>query len=92
MVSDLCTENACQGAQVARYPNTSLQSTGIDLDLYYGDSTTGTYASGFAGLETVSVAGVTMTKQPFALIDDTNNHIVGFNAAGIFGLSFPSAR
>ncbi|KAF8879079.1 aspartic peptidase domain-containing protein [Gymnopilus junonius] len=91
VVSDKCTENACQGAQVTRYPNDSFLSAEIDLDLYYGDSTTGTYASGLVGLETVSVAGVTMAKQPFALIDDTNNHIVGFNAAGIFGLSFPSA-
>jgi hypothetical protein len=59
--------------------------------MHYGDSTTGSYASGTVGLETISVAGVTMAQQAFALVDDTNNHIVGFDASGILGLSFPSA-
>ena len=92
VVSDHCTDKACENAQVDRYPNASLHSTGVDIDLYYGDSTTGSYASGVVGVDTVSLAGVTMLEQPFALVNDTDNHIIGYNAAGILGLSFPSAR
>lgn len=69
-------------------------STGIGVELLYGDSTTGSFASGVVALETATVAGVSIAQQPFALIDDTTNNIVGFNTStsGILGLSFPTAR
>lgn len=62
--------------------------------MLYGDTTTGSFASGVVGLEAVTIAGVSIAQQPFALIEDTTNNIVGFNtgASGILGLSFPTAR
>lgn len=33
-----------------------------------------------------------MTEQPFALMDDTDNFVVKFGTAGIFGLGFPAGR
>ncbi|KAF8199885.1 aspartic peptidase domain-containing protein [Mycena galopus ATCC 62051] len=56
----------------------------------YGDSTTGSYATGPVAMETVSIAGVGIQNQLFAAINDTTNSVVEFGAAGIFGLGFPS--
>lgn len=39
----------------------------------YGDSTTGTFASGPVAMSTVSIAGVAIDNQMFAAIDDTTN-------------------
>jgi hypothetical protein len=58
----------------------------------YGDSTTGTYASGPVGKDTATIAGLSMPNQTFAAIDNTTNSAVSFGAAGIFGLGFPSER
>lgn len=58
----------------------------------YGDSTTGTSASGRIGKDTATIAGLSVVNQQFALIDNTSNPIVSFGAAGIFGLGFPSGR
>ncbi|KAF8150005.1 aspartic peptidase domain-containing protein [Crassisporium funariophilum] len=91
VVSDTCQTNSCKGANVARYPQASLVATGANVDMFYGDSTTGTYASGAVGLDTATIAGIAMTQQAFGLINDTTNAIVEFETAGIFGLSFPSA-
>lgn len=60
--------------------------------MLYGDSKSGTFASGTVGLDTASIAGIAMPQHPFALIEDTNNLLVQFGATGIFGLSFPAAR
>ncbi|KAF9015426.1 aspartic peptidase domain-containing protein [Cyathus striatus] len=90
VVSDQCQTGSCQGSDVTRYPNTSFQPAGADVSMFYGDSTTGTHASGSVGLDTISVAGVAMTQQAFGLINDTNNDVVQFDTAGIFGLGFPS--
>ncbi|KDR82509.1 hypothetical protein GALMADRAFT_87852 [Galerina marginata CBS 339.88] len=91
VISDRCTENACKESNISRFPDASFVPAGVDVEMHYGDSTTGTYASGSVGLTTASVAGITIAQQTFALIDDTTNHVVEFNAAGILGLSFPSA-
>jgi len=56
----------------------------------YGDSTTGTIASGPIAEDTVAIAGVAIDNQMFAAINDTTNTVVEFGAAGIFGLGFPS--
>ncbi|KAJ8514991.1 hypothetical protein ONZ45_g7520 [Pleurotus djamor] len=68
----------------------SLKSIGASVTMRYGDSKTGTYASGLIGKDTVTVAGIAMTDQHFAAIHNTTNPTVRFGAAGIFGLGFPS--
>ena len=60
--------------------------------MQYGDSTTGTFASGPVGLETVNLAGLTLEGQPFAVANDTDSTAVSDTAAGIIGLGFPSQR
>jgi hypothetical protein len=90
VVSDKCQAGSCSGSDVSRYPSASFQPAGADVEMFYGDSTTGTHASGSVGLDTIAVAGVAMTQQAFGLINDTNNDIVQFDTAGIFGLGFPS--
>ncbi|KAG5653744.1 hypothetical protein H0H81_010831 [Sphagnurus paluster] len=67
-----------------------MNSTGTAVNLLYGDSSTGTFASGVAAHDTAAVAGIAMENQAFGLINSTNNPIVQFEAAGIFGLGFPS--
>jgi hypothetical protein len=62
------------------------------VTLNYGDSQTGTYASGPIGIETVTIAGLSLPNQTFAAIDNTTSSAVTFGAAGIFGLGFPSER
>jgi hypothetical protein len=56
----------------------------------YGDSNTGTSASGEIGRETVTVAGVAIRDQAFAAVSKTDNPVVKYLNAGIFGLGFPS--
>jgi len=58
--------------------------------MYYGDSLTGTNASGVVAFDTVSVAGISIENQPFVAVDQTTNPTVRYDTAGIFGLSFPS--
>ncbi|KAG7440174.1 uncharacterized protein BT62DRAFT_1013085 [Guyanagaster necrorhizus] len=67
---------------VSLYPQTGFSSTGLEAQLFYGDSRTGTYAFDPIGQDTVSPAGLRLDDQYFALINDTG-------AAGIFGLGFP---
>ncbi|KAF8074076.1 aspartic peptidase domain-containing protein [Lyophyllum atratum] len=90
VVSDACQADACKGSTVARYPMASAKSTQTNISLQYGDSTTGTSASGVVGLDTATIAGIAMTNQAVGLINITNNQIVQFEAAGIFGLGFPT--
>lgn len=58
----------------------------------YGDSTTGTFASGPVGKDVATIAGISILDQEFAAINDTTNPTVEFGAAGIFGLGFPGER
>lgn len=60
--------------------------------MMYGDSKSGTFASGTVGLDASTISGLTMPRHPFGLIGDTTNLLGQFGASGIFGLSFPSAR
>ena len=62
------------------------------MTLQYGDSTSGTKASGPVLLDNVAVAGLSLEGQPFAAVNETNNSAVQYGGAGIFGLGFPSQR
>ncbi|KAG6916182.1 hypothetical protein DXG01_008112 [Tephrocybe rancida] len=90
VVTDACGAGTCKGASVGRYPSSKERPSGTNITLLYGDSTTGTSASGIVGLDTASVATVAMADQPLGLINSTDNPIVQFGAAGIFGLGFPA--
>jgi hypothetical protein len=71
---------------------TAFKSTGASVLLNYGDSTTGSYAGGPIGTETVTIAGLTLAGQPFGAVNDTNNSALQDGGAGIFGLGFPTLR
>jgi len=60
--------------------------------MLYGDSRTGTYASGMVGEDTVDLAGLTQQNHFFAAINSTNTSVIEIGAAGIFGLGFPINR
>ncbi|KAK0451304.1 aspartic peptidase domain-containing protein [Desarmillaria tabescens] len=88
-ISDACTSESCM-TEVSLYPQTNFTSTGLEAQLFYGDSRTGTYALGIIGQDTVSLAGLCLDGQYFAAINDTNTSVLDTGAAGIFGLGFPS--
>jgi hypothetical protein len=77
---------------VTRYNLTSFTPSGTDVTMNYGDSTTGTYASGPVGKDTATIAGLSVSNQQFAAIDNTTSTAVSFGSAGILGLGFPSER
>ncbi|KAL6302937.1 aspartic peptidase domain-containing protein [Sparassis latifolia] len=89
LVSDGCHTSACANSGVPLYPLGSLHSTGLDAQLLYGDSRTGTHASGPIGTDVTGVAGLSVSGQCFAAIADTNTTVLGTGSAGIFGLGFP---
>ena len=92
VVSDACKTAICQQTDEPPYPTSSLSATGGQVNLLYGDSATGTHASGPVGLDTATIAGLSMQGQAFAAVSDTNNTSVMAGANGIFGLGFPSGR
>ncbi|KAJ7680759.1 aspartic peptidase domain-containing protein [Mycena polygramma] len=90
VISSDCVADACAKSSTMRVPAATLRKTGANVTMRYGDSSTGTFASGPIAMDTVSIAGVAIDNQLFAAIDDTTNTVVQFGAAGIFGLGFPS--
>lgn len=89
-MSDACNEG-CEG-NVPVYPQATFRPSGLDVAMIYGDSTTGTFATGTIGEDTIGLAGLTLTNQYFAAINRTNTSVVDVGAAGIFGLGFPVNR
>ncbi|KAF8660913.1 hypothetical protein AX16_001541 [Volvariella volvacea WC 439] len=90
LITDQCTTNTCRTANALRLPSDSVTPAGTDVQMFYGDSTTGTFARGTVGRATATIAGIAMDDQPYGAINDTNNVIVQFHTSGIFGLGFPS--
>ena len=88
VLSDACTGNC--DASVPLYPQAAFQSTGIDIKLSYGGSSTGTQAYGLIGRDTAVFAGLTLQDQYFAAINKSNVTLDG--TAGLFGLGFPYTR
>lgn len=74
------------------YPSADIKPTGGVVSLAYGDSTTGTVASGPIAQDVGAIAGLSMTQQAFAAISNTNSTAVMQGTNGIFGLGFPSGR
>ncbi|KAI0365408.1 acid protease [Pilatotrama ljubarskyi] len=86
-----CSTPQCQQTSSTPYDDTqSFRPSGGSVDLRYGDSKTGTHASGPVGRDTVTLAGLTLEDQPLAAVNDTDNSAVSNGGAGIFGLGFPA--
>ncbi|KDQ50519.1 hypothetical protein JAAARDRAFT_41981 [Jaapia argillacea MUCL 33604] len=90
-ITDACTTVQCKNSTANRYPNSSLQLSGPSVLMQYGDSVTGTNASGPIAHDTVTLAGLSVASQQFAGVNKTNSPVVlNENTGGIFGLGFPS--
>ncbi|KAH7909462.1 aspartic peptidase domain-containing protein [Hygrophoropsis aurantiaca] len=79
----------CSSGKEPLYPLSTFHSTNLEAQLLYGDSMTGTHASGPIGFDTISLAGLVLENQYFAAINDTNTAVLETQSAGIFGLGFP---
>ncbi|THH32199.1 hypothetical protein EUX98_g2000 [Antrodiella citrinella] len=87
VISDACTGSCTVG--VPLYPHATFQPAGMDVNLLYGDSHTGTHASGPIGKDKVGIASLRVKDQYFAAIIDTNTTVLETGSAGIFGIGFP---
>jgi hypothetical protein len=90
VITDQCTAGTCVGASATRYPSKLVNSSGVTVTMQYGDSTTGTQASGPVAFDVAALAGVAIDTQPFSAAISTTNPTVTYGAAGILGLGFPS--
>ncbi|EIN13008.1 acid protease [Punctularia strigosozonata HHB-11173 SS5] len=92
IISDACTGGTCAKSNGTRYSTATANNTGAGVTLRYGDSTTGTQATGPIVKDTATIAGISVPQQVFAAVNFTDNTIVSsaVDAAGIFGLGFPS--
>lgn len=90
VISDACTGNC--SSSVPLYSQSTFQPTGQQVQLFYGDSHTGTHAVGPIGKDTVGIAGLSVTDQYLAAIIDTNTTVLETGSAGILGLGFPPIR
>lgn len=91
VMSDACKGSSCANG-VTLYPQANFRPANVNAQLFYGDSQTGTHAFGEIGTDTVGVAGLSITNQYFAAINDTNTTVGQTGSAGIFGLGFPVNR
>ncbi|TFK52169.1 acid protease [Heliocybe sulcata] len=91
VTSSDCQSGACKNSTWPQYPLSTFSSADTDVLMQYGDSTSGTSASGPVGKDTVTLGGLSIQSQPFAAVNKTDSSVVVNNdAAGIFGLGFPS--
>lgn len=91
-MSQDCQTTACQRSTAQPYNAKTFKALGTTVSLRYGDSTSGTHASGPVGTDTVTLAALTLQKQPLGAINDTDNSAVSNGGAGILGLGFPGQR
>ena len=93
-LSDACLSGCTNGRNnlVRVYPQSTFKYSGLDVEIQYGDSQTGTFARGMIGNDTVDLAGMTLHNQSFAAINITNTSVMDVSAAGILGLGFPVNR
>ncbi|KAF8500835.1 aspartic peptidase domain-containing protein [Russula emetica] len=91
MVSDACNTTVCQQTNMPPYPSVNINPVGGNVSLLYGDSSTGTLASGPVAQDVGAIAGLSMAQQAFAAVSDTNSTAVMQGTNGIFGLGFPGA-
>ncbi|KAI0634489.1 acid protease [Trametes polyzona] len=95
VISSACGNPECAGNSGQRLDDSdtgSFKSSGVMVNMLYGDSSTGSHARGRVGRDTVTLAGLTMENQTLAAVDDTNNYAISNGASGVFGLGFPAQR
>lgn len=92
VIDSSCKTSACVQSNAPRYNTDSFHQSGGTVDLTFGDSVTGTHASGPVGRDTVTIAGLVMENQTLAAVSDTDNSAVSTGGAGILGLGFFSQR
>jgi len=85
VASDACTDCV---TSLPLFPQETVTQAGMDVDLLYGDSLSGSHASGIIGTSAVSFAGISVPNQYFAAINNTNTNVLETGCAGIFGLGF----
>lgn len=90
VTSSACTASTCGTISSPSYQLSSFNASGSSVTMNYGDSTTGTHASGPVGFDTATLAGVAIPAHPFAAVNSTTNTVIQDGAAGIFGLGFPA--
>ncbi|KAI0794938.1 aspartic peptidase domain-containing protein [Abortiporus biennis] len=88
VISDGCTN--CGDIGIPFYPHTTFNASGLEAQLRYGDSHTGTHAFGPIGKDKVGFAGLSLKDQYFAAIVDTNTTVLETGSAGIMGIGFPA--
>ncbi|KAF7315683.1 Peptidase A1 domain-containing protein [Mycena indigotica] len=86
VASDACTN--CERGVVPLFPQSTVTKTGMNVDLLYGDSLTGTHAAGIIGSDTIVFGGISIPNQFFAAINDTTTTVIENKCAGLFGLGF----
>ncbi|KAG7090431.1 hypothetical protein E1B28_009550 [Marasmius oreades] len=91
-ITEDCSQDACSRLSPLTHPISSngLNITNTNVVMHYGDSLTGTSATGKVAVDTATIAGIAITNQPFGAVTATTNTVVQFGAAGILGLGFPS--
>ena len=67
-------------------------SQSCQLVVQNGESSTGAHANGFFAQDVGAIAGLSMAKQAFAAVSDTNSTAVMQGTNSIFGLVFSNAR
>ncbi|KAJ3814829.1 aspartic peptidase domain-containing protein [Lentinula aff. lateritia] len=72
--------------------SSGFRSTTYPISLLYGDSRTGTHASGVIAIDSVAVASLNLKSQIFAAVNDTNTSVLETGCVGILGLGFPLNR
>lgn len=92
VITTACNSSTCRSTKATPYSPSSFQpmQNNSAVKLIYGDSTSGTYATGVIGTDAVELAGIDLSSQFFLAVNDTNNVSVENGAAGVLGLGFPS--
>lgn len=90
VITDKCQKGACTNTAATQISSAGLNASGADVTMYYGDSSTSTFASGPIAYSSATLAGISIDNQAFVGVNATTNPIVQYGAAGIFGLGFPS--
>ncbi|KAF9042966.1 aspartic peptidase domain-containing protein [Panaeolus papilionaceus] len=91
VMSDACLQDCMVSGDnpVPLYPQANYRPSGLDVEMLYGDSQTGTSAKGTIGQDTFEMAGLALQDQYFAAINVTNTNLMELGASGILGLGFP---
>lgn len=88
--SSSSSQSSTLGTAYNSSSSSSFKSTNASFQNNYGSGSTTSYFVANTGQETISVEGLTLLNQPFALITQ-GNVSYGPIASGIFGLAFEAA-